>query len=228
MRSPRRATATVTASRDASAPGRLIVIEGAHGAGKSTQARLLAAHLEVHGRPCLVSEDARGTHACDAVRRLASAHAAFFRENPLAAALAWAMARRSRIAEVIRPALEGGWDVVSVRWSASTLVHQSLRGAPTDPLDAIARHSAAGLTPAVAIVLDAPAAVHYARCTSRPGRSAWDPASLAEAAAVSERYRAVATREGMVVVDGDASIREVHRRVVRCVEPLLGLVRQPA
>jgi dTMP kinase len=202
--------------------GRLIVLEGAHGAGKSTQAALLAEHLESRGRSCLVSEDGRGTSICDAVRALAWEHGHLLKRDPLAAAMAWALARRSRLSEVIAPALESGVDVISVRWSATTIVYQSVRGAPPAALDLVARHSGAGLTPILSLLLDLPAEVALSRCAARPGSSPWDPGSVEEAAAVRDAYLRIASREAMVVIDGHASVPEVHGRIVETTARVLG------
>lgn len=50
--------------------GRFIAFEGGEGAGKSTQARMLAAALEARGIACTVTREPGGTPGAEAIRSL--------------------------------------------------------------------------------------------------------------------------------------------------------------
>ena len=50
--------------------GRFIAFEGGEGAGKSTQARMLAAALETRGTSCVVTREPGGTPGAEAIRAL--------------------------------------------------------------------------------------------------------------------------------------------------------------
>jgi dTMP kinase len=52
------------------APARFITLEGGEGAGKSTQATRLAAHLTARGLPVLLTREPGGTPAAEAVRNV--------------------------------------------------------------------------------------------------------------------------------------------------------------
>ena len=73
--------------------GRFLSLEGGEGAGKSTQARALAAALEAHGLPVLVTREPGGSEGAEAIRALlmqgdvkrwsAHAEALLFAQRPL-------------------------------------------------------------------------------------------------------------------------------------------------
>lgn len=106
-------------------PGRLIVVEGIDGAGKSTQVRRLAEALTAAGRTVVTSREptdgpwGRKLRASAESTRLSLAdelHA--FIED-----------RKQHVAEVIRPALAAGAIVLLDRYYFSTMAYQGARGA---------------------------------------------------------------------------------------------------
>ena len=99
--------------------GRFIALEGGEGAGKSTQAELLAAALRTHGLVVDVTREPGGTPGAEAIRAL-------LLDPPgegwgaEAEALLFAAARADHVARRIRPALERGEWVISDRFVDSS------------------------------------------------------------------------------------------------------------
>jgi dTMP kinase len=139
--------------RGASPDGlRFVAFEGADGAGKTTQARLLAEHLRALGREVVEVREPGGTEAGEAVRTLLLDSAA-----PLAArteALLFAAARAQLVADVIAPALAREATVIADRYVGSSLVYQGVvRGVGVAAVRAINDVGTGGLQPDATVLL---------------------------------------------------------------------------
>jgi len=116
-----------------SSRGRYIALEGFDGSGKSTQAEMLASHLDA-----VLTREPGGTPLGEALRDVLL-HAALD-EAPSARteALLFCADRAQHIATVVAPALGAGRDVVTDRSYGSTLAYQGYgRGLPLDELRAL-------------------------------------------------------------------------------------------
>jgi len=100
-----------------------ITFEGVDGSGKSTQARLLAEHLGGEGRDVVATREPGGTELGERVREILLGDDAV---APWTEATLFAAARAQLVAEVIRPALDRGADVVCDRYLDSSLAYQGL------------------------------------------------------------------------------------------------------
>jgi len=107
-----------------------ISFEGVDGSGKSTQARLLAEHLDRAGRDVVLTREPGGTPLGEAIRELLLRGEAM---APWAEAALFAAARAELVADVIAPALDRGAWVVCDRFVDSSLAYQGLaRGLGVD------------------------------------------------------------------------------------------------
>ncbi len=131
---------------------RFIAFEGADGAGKTTQARLLAAHLRGLDREVVEVREPGGTQAGEHVRTLLLDSTA-----PLGArteALLFAAARAQLVEDVIAPALARGATVIADRFVGSSLVYQGVvRGVGADAVRAINDVGTGGLRPDATVLL---------------------------------------------------------------------------
>jgi len=142
-------------------PGRLIVLEGVDGCGKSTQASLLAKSLGA----LLTAEP--GATALGRELRLMLLDPARPAPSMRAEALLMTADRAQHVEEVIRPALVWGSWVVCDRFSASTLAYQGFgRGLDIGELRAVTSFASAGLEPDLQILLDLP--IEVARGRMKP------------------------------------------------------------
>ncbi|MEO1710394.1 MAG: dTMP kinase, partial [Pseudomonadota bacterium] len=102
---------------------RFITLEGGEGAGKSTQARLLADRLGALGLMVVLTREPGGSPFAERLRDAILAQGSEM-PDPLAQALAFFAARADHISATIKPALETGAFVISDRFSDSTRVYQ--------------------------------------------------------------------------------------------------------
>ena len=146
--------------------GWFITIEGPEGAGKTTQAARLEAHLRAEGNAVLRTREPGGTSLGERLRDLllAGGPPAGATIDPLTDALLFSAARRQLVEEVIRPALEAGTTVVCTRFADSTLAYQGYgAGVSLATLRTLERIATDGLRPDLTILLDLPAEVGLGR-----------------------------------------------------------------
>src|ERR1051325_10813706 len=97
-----------------------ITLEGIDGCGKSTQRDMLADQLTVRGFGVVVTREPGGTAISEDIRRVlisdASLHIA-----PTTELLLYVAARAQHVAELIRPQLQAGKNVLSDRSTDSTV-----------------------------------------------------------------------------------------------------------
>ena len=189
--------------------GRLIAFEGGEASGKSTQAAVLAERLGA-----LLTREPGGTALGLRLRDLvldprgADVH-------PRTEALLLAADRAQHVAGLVAPALAAGRDVVTDRFSGSTLAYQGYgQGLPVDDLVWISRWASDGLEPDLVVLLDVEPVVAAAR---QGGRSL-DRLEARDAGfhqRVREGYRALAQADAArwVVVDESGSESVVAARV---------------
>lgn len=101
--------------------GLFVTFEGGEGAGKSTQVNLLRGRLEATGRRVLNLREPGGTPLGEELRRLLLNSTNLATQTELLLFLA---ARSELVQKVIKPALEGGIDVICDRFIDSTAAYQ--------------------------------------------------------------------------------------------------------
>jgi dTMP kinase len=151
------------------ARGKLIVFEGAEGAGKTTQIRLLAERLKTARIPCTTVREPGGTPVGDQIRGILL-HA----DQEITAsteALLFMASRAELIARGILPALETGNNVLVDRFFLSTYAYQIFgRGLPEAEIREANRLATAGLVPDLTLLLDVGAAEGLGRADARGAR----------------------------------------------------------
>ena len=188
---------------------RFIAFEGGEGSGKSTQARLLAEALGA-----VLTHEPGATELGRRIRSLVLDPAGGHAVDRRAEALLMAADRAQHVAEVIRPALDRGRDVVCDRFSGSTLAYQGYgRGLDIDDLDWLSRWASGGLEPDVVVLLDVPREVAVSRLAGEPDRMEAAGSAFHDRVADGYRRLAAANPARWVVVDGTGSVDEVAARV---------------
>ena len=133
--------------------GVLIVFEGAEGAGKTTQIRMLAEKLTTAGTPCIAVREPGGTPVGDAIREILLDPERQI--SPATEALLFMSSRAELIAREIRPSLKDGRVVLLDRFFLSTYAYQIRgRGLPEEDVRAANRLATGGLVPDLTLLLD--------------------------------------------------------------------------
>ena len=195
-----------------------ITIEGGEGAGKSTQARLLADALARAGRGVLLSREPGGAPGAERLRALLLEPGAGF--APIAETMLHFAARAEHVARTIRPALAAGMWVVCDRFTDSTRAYQGGgMGVPMTEIETLAR--LIGLEPDLTLWLAASPAVAAARREARGGRAdRYEALDAAFHARVDAAFRAIAAAEPERVrpIDADGTPDAVHAAMRAAVE----------
>jgi dTMP kinase len=145
-----------------------VSFEGIDGSGKSTQARLLQVHLVALGRTVVITREPGGTELGEQLRAIVLDGPPI---SPWAEAALFAAARAEHAAELIRPALERGADVVCDRFIDSSLAYQGLaRGLGLERVLELNLTVLEGLMPDRTFVLALDAAAASARREHEPDR----------------------------------------------------------
>jgi len=199
-----------------------VSFEGVDWSGKSTQAELLAEWLRSEGRTVVATREPGGTTVAEGVRELVlhGAHMA-----PWAEAALYAAARGDHAAQVIRPALGRGEDVVCDRYLDSSIAYQgSGRVLGADDVRRLSLWAAEGLLPDLTVLLDLDHEVARGRLDADD--KPFDRLE-AEQAEFHERVReaflglAAAEPERFLVLDASASPGELAAAVRDRIETLL-------
>ena len=156
-------------------PGVLIALEGGEGAGKSTQARMLAIWLRDQGFDVVTTHEPGATKIGMRLRALLldNAHSGL---SPRAETLMYAADRAEHVQSVIIPALQRGAIVVTDRYVDSSLAYQGAgRQLAVEEIAELNRWATGGLTPDLTIVLDLPPVTGLGRRRSSADRLEAEP-----------------------------------------------------
>lgn len=190
--------------------GRFIVFEGGEGTGKSTQAQLLAERLGA-----VTTREPGGTGLGGHLRGLLLGVAG---DAPIAdrtEALLMAADRAQHAAEILRPALAAGRDVVCDRYIASTVAYQGAgRGLDGAELRRISDWAVDGLVPDLVVLLVVPEEVAWERTGGARDRIEAAGREFHRRVVASFLSQAEADPDTWVVLDGTGGVDEVHARVL--------------
>jgi len=202
--------------------GRFVVLEGLDGAGTTTQARLLGEELRSAGRRVLVTaEPSRGPVGALVRevlgRRLRGPGGTAF--DPAALALLFAADRLAHLAAEVVPSLERGVDVVSDRFTLSSLAYQGLTTGEVGWVEAV---NARATAPDLVVFLRVRAAVAFRRRRAASAeREIFEEAAFQRRVARSYDRAIVRLRRAgqrIVEVDGEAPVAAVAAAVWAAVE----------
>jgi dTMP kinase len=189
-----------------------ISLEGVDGSGKSTQARLL---VEALGPETVAIREPGGTDAAERIRELLADPTVEL--DPMAELMLFCAARADLTERVIRPALEAGHDVVSDRFSDSSVAYQgAARGLGVGEAISLCDAATDGLWPDLTLLLRLDPEVGLGRAG---GEDRFEAEGLELQRAVATAYEEIATiaSDRVVAIDADGSVEEVHGRVMEVV-----------
>jgi len=192
--------------------GIFITVEGGDGAGKSTQVKRLAEHLETLDMPLTMTREPGGVGNAEKIRDFFLNHDGAPWESWTEAFLI-AAARREHVAQLIRPKLMEGGIVLCDRFSDSTLAYQGYgRGLPMYDLSRLVEMAEQGVTPDLTIVLDIDPAIAKERIAQRgAATSSFEGAGAAFQSRIRQAYLDFAREDSYRyrVIDAGRSEAEV-------------------
>ncbi|MCW2779074.1 MAG: tmk [Frankiales bacterium] len=204
-------------------PGTLLALEGGEGAGKSTQAGLLADWLRGLGHEVVVTREPGATPLGARLRAVLLDGEPV---SPRAEALLYAADRAHHVATLVRPALERGAVVVTDRFVDSSLAYQGAGRALTVPdVQRLSTWATEGLRPDLVLLLDVDPAVGLLRAQQTGAPDRLEAESLAFHERVREGFLDLARKDPAryLVVPAAAPPDVVHAAVRERVAQLLGL-----
>jgi dTMP kinase len=188
-----------------------IVLEGAEGSGKSTQARLIGEWLASNGVEHILTREPGGTKVGEEIRAILLHGDDIPAETEL---LLMNAARAVFVNDVVKPALAAGKIVVADRFWLSSVAYQGYgRGLPLDEVRSICAFAAQGISPDLTVVLDVSAEESEARRAGR-GADRIERAGAEFHQRVAGAYRLLPRMEANVeLLSGEGAPAEVHQRI---------------
>ena len=202
-----------TAAQRVPRRGLLIAFEGGEGAGKTTQARLLAIWLREQGYDVIATQEPGATKVGMRLRALLldTAHAGL---SPRAETLMYAADRAEHVDSVIAPALERGTVVVTDRYVDSSIAYQGRgRQQPVGEVAQLNRWATGGLEPDLTILLDLPPAAGLGRRSVSADRLEAEPAEFHERVREGFLAQARANPGRYLVLDATLSPAELSVQI---------------
>jgi len=208
-------------------PGFFLTVEGIDGAGKSTQARMLAGRLRMLGREVVETREPGGAPGAEDIRRLL-VEGDPERWSPETETLLFTAARRDHVERVIRPALARGAVLVCDRYVDSTRAYQGA-GAPERRVLVDRLHRLAiGLDPDLTLIFDMDPAAALERARRRVSdldEDRFERKGAKFQARLREEFLAIAAAEPArcALIDAAQPPDSVAGQVWAAVAPRLGL-----
>ena len=191
-----------------------LAFEGADGAGKSTQVKLLAEHFERQGREVVICREPGGTELGEKLRGILLDPGSGDMGSE-AEVLLFMAARAQLCSRVIRPALEAGKVVISDRFLWSSVVYQGIVGGlGIEEVLSIGRVATGGLLPELTFLIDLdPADAH----SSLDEGDRMESRGLDFQCEVREGFAGLAAdfSDSFALIDGSGSVEQVHEQVIK-------------
>ncbi len=198
--------------------GRFITLEGGEGAGKSTQARLLADRLAELGIECVTTREPGGSPGAEQLRK-ALLSGLVEPLGPTAEAMVFSAARIDHLDALIRPSLARSAWVVCDRFVDSTRAYQGAQGKVDPALLRMLEKVVVGEDmPDLTLILDLPPETGVARAAARRGAEGADRFEKQDFAfhrGLREAFLAIAAREPerCVTINADQTPELVARDI---------------
>ncbi|QQS16501.1 MAG: dTMP kinase [Neisseriales bacterium] len=195
---------------------RFITLEGIDGVGKSTHIPFVAQYLIDKGFQVTCTREPGGTRLGEKLRKILldpSLPLSLDTETLLIFA-----ARAEHIHQVIKPALQKGYWVLSDRFTDATFAYQGGGHCVAfDRIAALANWVQQGLIPALTLLIDIPPNIALARLAPRRRTDRFEQKSLLFYQRVRETYLDLAKQapQRFIVIDGQQTIEQTQQEITQ-------------
>ncbi len=204
-----------------------ITFEGGEGAGKSTQARLLADFLEKQGASCVLTREPGGSLGGEEIRNLV-VKGAVGRWDVMTEALLMFAARRDHLVNTVWPALREGKTVICDRFADSTMAYQGFgyadKGLGQATVEQLYQIVVGSFKPDLTVILDMPVEAGVERALKRDANvNRYEKMGLDFHRNLRQAFLEIEKKEPdrCAVIDATGSIEEIHSAVVSVVQKRL-------
>lgn len=197
--------------------GKFITFEGGEGAGKSTQAKRLAARLERTGLATLATREPGGTAIGEDIRAIILKDRP---QDPVTELLLFAAARAEHMTSLIRPTLDDGTWVICDRFMDSSRVYQGrLYSVEADLIRFLEKYTVAPDFPDLTLILDLPPQIGLERAATRGTLSRFDAERIETHETLRQGFLEIAEAEPArcVIIDALLPPDEVEAAVWQAV-----------
>ena len=202
--------------------GMFVAFEGGEGAGKSTQASLLATWLRELGHDVVLTHEPGATPIGTALRALLLDHRDGEPPSPRAEALLYAADRAQHVDTVVRPALTRGADVITDRYLDSSIAYQAAgRQLVPDEVARLSSWATHGLRPDITVLLDVAPSTGLSRFTSAPDRLESESLAFHDRVRAAFRTLARGAPDRYLVLDASQPVNELHLQVRERLGPMV-------
>ncbi len=203
--------------------GLFISLEGIDGAGKSTQSKALAAHLQAQGIDVVLTREPGGSTGAEEIRKLL-VEGETGRWSPETEILLFTAARRDHLERTILPALNSGKTIISDRFADSTRVYQgAVRAELRDTVDNL-HNLMIGYEPNLTLIIDMNPDEALARGLARDtDESRFEAFGADFQHRLREGFLALAETvpERCKIVDGNRAADDISRDVAQLADALV-------
>ena len=203
-------------------PNRFITIEGIDGAGKSTQAQFIEQYLTKKGQQVTLTREPGGTQLGEQLRLiLLDAKIPLSLDTEILLMFA---ARAEHIHQVIRPALEQGYWVISDRFTDATVAYQGGgHGADLHRIKQLANWVQQDISPCLTFLIDLPPKVAKMRLSTHCHLDRFESQTIDFHQRVHNAYLKIASKNPnrFVIIDGEQSIKTIQQAIIQPLNQLL-------
>lgn len=203
--------------------GTFIAFEGGEGAGKSTQARLLAEWLESQDVDVVLTREPGDTSIGGSIRTMLLEVA----EEDMGAkteALLYAADRAEHVQQLVRPALDQGQVVITDRYVDSSIAYQGVgRGLGAAEIERISGWATERLQPDLTVLLDVAPSTGRSRLTAPEDRLEREPNEFHDSVRQAFLDLAEKAPQRYLVLDASLPPQRLAGRIQGRVQRLLGL-----
>ena len=203
--------------------GKLLVIEGLEGAGKTTVIQTIESYLKDKNQKVLLTREPGGTRVGEWVRSLIKEQVSGETLDPRTELLMLYAARVQHIEEIIKPALKQGIWVISDRFELSTIAYQGGgRGLPMAMINQVSTAVLQGFKHDVTFFLDLDPALGLARVLQRGAKDRMEQESLVFFQRVNDAYhQAILGMQDVIQIDASQPLSSVQKTVMAHLERLI-------